>query len=190
MANSIGEYLMPGSSDKGKSFIKTWFDQQNFKMILDVGLGWATYSKLLKKDSQKWDCVEIHEPYVNRFGLREHYETVYCSNILEWDWPKNYDVAIFGDVLEHMTKENAIAALAKAKLHSTYVIVSLPLDAETNASPGTGAADWNNPYEAHISQWSFDEFVAQLERLNYSLVVTERHPEIAVFIAKVAGEDH
>jgi len=157
--------------------------------VLDVGPGWATYSKLLKKAGQLWDCVEIHEPYVKRFKLNEHYENIHVSNILDFAWEKRYDAVIFGDVLEHLTKENAVAALLAAGMHSDYVIISLPLDGETNAPPGAGDVDWGNVHELHIARWTFDEFLAELAALNYTVVATDRHPEISVFIAKAVESE-
>jgi hypothetical protein len=185
MESITGEHLMPGSSEKGKAFIKDWFDKQNFKTVLDVGPGWGTYSKLLKKPDQWWDCVEIHEPYIERFNLWEYYNMVFFSDILDFSRDKKYDVVIFGDVLEHMTKEQALEVLSGAKIYSDYVIISLPLDAETNAPPGTGDVDWGNIHELHLAKWSFDEFLTELEILDYDIIATERYPEIAVFIAKV-----
>jgi len=175
---------MPGSSDLGKDFTKNWFDTKDFKTILDVGPGWGTYSKLLRKDNTIWDCVEIHEAYVNRFNLNSLYNNIFIYSISDFKYKHFYDVVIFGDVLEHMSKELVHKSLDRAKQNSKYMIISIPLDEESHAEKGTGAFDWDNIYEEHVSMWTFDSFSDFLKELNIEIESFERHSNIAIFICK------
>ena len=72
--------------------------------ILDVGPGAGKYGKSL--NDYYIDAVEIYEPYITTYNLREIYENVYCDSILNFDWTF-YDYIILGDVLEHIVLEDA-----------------------------------------------------------------------------------
>lgn len=74
--------------------------------ILDVGPGAGIYADLLNDNGYHIDCIEIWEPYVSQFNLNEKYENVYIGDITNFDI-SNYDYIIMGDVLEHLTVENA-----------------------------------------------------------------------------------
>ena len=175
--------MMPGSSDKGKTVIQTWFAAiQDKKLILDVGPGWGTYSKLLREPGQTWHAVEIHQPYVAMFQLQQHYDKIYIEDVRAFIPDTHYDVAICGDVLEHMSNEEAVLVLQKLLNYANWVIVSLPLDAETNAPPDTGADYWQNPYEFHVGRWSHDLFLEAVAELGGRVLACERYPEIAVYL--------
>ena len=176
---------MPGSSEKGKQFIVNWFTSNcPLQSVLDVGPGWGTYSQLLRPLAEAWHAVEIHAPYVEAFGLMSLYDKVFISDIRSFELNQYYDVVICGDVLEHINNNEACEVLVKLLSHSKHVIVSLPLDAETGAGAGTGDVDWGNPHELHIGKWTHSMFINQVAELGFSIELTERHPEIAVYIIK------
>jgi len=141
---------MPYSSNSGKSLIQRIMQRIKPSTGLDVGCGSGTYAKLFPDVC--WSGVEIWEPYVEQYGLRDLYETIQVSDIRDWtaeNTDKRWDVAIAGDVLEHMSKEDAVATLEKLRQFATYVIVSLPI--------GHYPQDEyeGNPYEAHVKDdWS------------------------------------
>lgn len=173
---------MPGSSEKGKAIIRRWCQNLSIGCVLDIGPGWGTYSKLLRKPDELWHAVEIHEPYVEQFELKKYYDEIYIADIREYIPAQYYDLIICGDVLEHMTNDEATAVLEKLLNYAGHIIVSLPLDAETNAPPGTGDVDWNNPYELHVGKWSHQLFVETVENLKGKIVEIKRYPEIAVYL--------
>ena len=74
--------------------------------ILDVGPGAGTYWKVANGLGYKMDCIEIHKPYIKEFKLKEKYDNVFEGNILDFDISK-YEVIILGDVLEHITTNDA-----------------------------------------------------------------------------------
>ncbi len=174
---------MPGSSEKGKGIIQEWFARIPKKhLILDVGPGWGTYSQMLREEGQTWHAVEIHEPYVERFQLESLYEQIFIADIREFEPEIQYDLIICGDVLEHMQNAEAVLVLEKLLEKSQYIIVSLPLDAETNAPPGTGDIDWNNPYELHVGQWSHGLFTEAVRNMGGKILAFEKYREIAVYL--------
>ena len=66
--------IMPYSYPEYKEEVKTHILNNlplNSK-ILDVGPGCGTYSHLLRNKGYKMDCIEVWEPYVDQFNLREH----------------------------------------------------------------------------------------------------------------------
>jgi len=174
---------MPGSSKKGKWLISKWFESiPRKKCVLDIGPGWGTYSRLLKKEGEIWHAVEIHKPYVERFKLHALYEKIFIADVRKFIPNRKYDVIIFGDVLEHMVKEEVINVLKRLQMYTSYIIISLPLDAETHAPRGTGDIDWKNPYELHVSSWSNKELINLLCKLDLEIISMEKYYEIAVYL--------
>ena len=73
---------------------------------------------------------------------------------LDYDSIGPFDVTIAGDVLEHMSKEDAVDVVGKILNVSTYLFISIPIihypQDEVNG----------NPYEAHVKDdWSHDEMM-------------------------------
>ena len=48
--------------------------------ILDVGPGEGTYYNLLNDYFTNMDAVEVWEPYINQYNLRNKYNNVYNEN--------------------------------------------------------------------------------------------------------------
>ena len=141
---------MPSSSTNGKREIHEWFGQHpEIKIVVDVGCGDGTYPKLLKDKKLKWIGVEIYEPYVEEFNLGELYETIVIGDIRNCNFPV-VDCIIFGDVLEHLTKEEAKEVLKKVGKIYKHIVVSIPVNYPQEARG-------ENPYEEHKSIWSFEE---------------------------------
>lgn len=136
---------MPFSSNSGKAAIKNAISRIQPFSGLDVGCGSGTYAKLFPQ--VEWDGVEIWEPYLEQYGLKDLYHSVLVSDIRDWT-PKNttkrWDVAVAGDVLEHMTKENAKKVVKNLRTFAKYVIVSIPLGHYPQGEYE------GNPHEAHV----------------------------------------
>jgi len=111
--------------------------------ILDIGAGIGTYSDLLRpKGFINIDCVEVFEQYVIDYRLNEKYNNVFIGDVtkLEIDF-SDYDLIIFGDVLEHIEVESAKNLLNK--LLKQNLIVSIPFESEQGEHFG-------NSYEIHL----------------------------------------
>ena len=108
---------------------------------LDVGACDGEYFNLLG-DLLTMDAVEVWEPNIERYDLTHKYRMVYHDDIRHLKYG-DYDVIIFGDVIEHMSVEDAQKVIEYAKNHSTMVIVAVPYRFKQDAIYG-------NPYEVHI----------------------------------------
>lgn len=146
---------MPISFDQGKQYIRNILGRVKHERILDIGPGSGAYAKLFP--NAKWTGVEIFEPYIEKYELKNLYENLIVADIRSYDFPvdDHYDVAIAGDVLEHMTSEEAVAVLDKLKSVADTVIVSIPI----GHHPQGECED--NPYEAHVVDDWTDEGVRQ-----------------------------
>lgn len=140
---------MPYSSDSGKQHIKNILSRVKKDTVLDIGAGSGTYAKLLP-DSLVTG-IEIFEPYVEEFKLPELYKKLIVGDAREIDYSAlgRFDVAIAGDVLEHMTVEEAKTLVEKLRSIADTVIVSIPIGFYPQG-------EYNgNPHEAHVvDDWS------------------------------------
>lgn len=142
---------MPFSSSNGKASIERIIKRMNPKSGLDIGCGSGTYAKLFP--SIKWTGIEVWEPYIEQFNLKDLYDDLIVEDVRKWEPKTRWPVAILGDILEHMTVGQAKDALKKLKSCCDYVIISIPL--------GYYPQDEyeGNPYEKHIVDDWTDESV-------------------------------
>ena len=142
---------MPFSSENGKPQIRKIMERLKPSTMLDVGCGSGTYAKMFPDVSKTG--IEIWEPYIEQYGLKDLYNNLITADIRTWEPTRTYDVAILGDILEHMTVEEAKAVFEKIKGCSTSVIVSIPI--------GHYPQDEyeGNPHEAHVVDHWTDEMV-------------------------------
>lgn len=159
---------MPYSSDSGKRFTERAITRLSVelgekfftnKRILDIGAGSGTYSNLyssvhLPRSKFTWEAVEIWEPYVEKFSLRDKYDSVHITGAIEFFKTSQecYDLVFMGDVVEHMTKEQAVEMVEMAKQVCRLIIISIPI-VHYPQDEYEG-----NPYEAHVKDdWSVQE---------------------------------
>lgn len=154
---------MPFSYKEGKDFIKRWLNnsQHSFGRVLDIGVGSGTYHRFFVKkfkilNNSHWTGIEVWEPYINKFKLSSKYHTIINEDIRKVDYSllEDFDVTFAGDVLEHITKEDAIIVVDKILKKSKYLIISIPIihfpQDETHG----------NPFEAHVKDdWSHEEML-------------------------------
>lgn len=154
---------MPGSSKEGKLEIANWVKDKNIKTVLDIGAGKGTYANLFIENNiklNKIDAIEIWSPYIKKYRLNKRYNNVFLDDARNWN-DFNYDLIILGDVLEHMTKEQAISLWNKCK-SAKYAIISIPI-----IHYPQGHYD-GNPYEEHIKDdWSIEEVLSSFSNIIY-----------------------
>jgi hypothetical protein len=114
--------------------------------ILDVGAGMGTYAKGLPE--LKMDALEIHDPYINEFDLPSLYNNVYNGDILNFDY-SGYDYIIMGDVLEHITKENAIPLINDISNKKIKLIVGVPHKMPQSSKFTLNEKEWDVHSEIH-----------------------------------------
>ena len=135
---------MPHSYTYHKLDIRYFFQKTMTRgdKILDVGPGDATYWNLFQNLGFKMDCVEIYEPYIKEFKLKEKYDNVYLSNIMQFDFD-SYDCIIMGDILEHLTIKDAQKILKRITKNKQKCLVAVPYMMEQGEYKG-------NIYETHL----------------------------------------
>lgn len=143
------------SSKQGKNETFIWVDKNkdNITSILDIGAGSGTYYKLLSPIKNfKWYAVEAWSSYIDEFKLTEMYDNIYNEDVRNFNWDANYDLVIAGDILEHMSKQDAEILVEKILNNSNTLIISIPIthmpQEEING----------NPFEFHVKDdWSHQE---------------------------------
>jgi|TARA_R110000851_G_scaffold296023_2_gene451067 hypothetical protein len=135
---------MPNSFDDYKIQIRHFFKKSVPKgtNILDVGPGKGTYWHLLQNLGYKMDCVEIFKPYIEEYKLKEKYDNVYLDNIINFDITK-YELIILGDILEHLSVDDAHIILNKINKNNQKCIIAVPYLSEQEADGG-------NHYQIHL----------------------------------------
>jgi hypothetical protein len=128
--------------------------------VLDLGAGagrWRTLSREFVVGSVPWTAVEAHRPYTKQFKLADHYGRVLnvdLRNVKYGSYPGH--VFVFGDVLEHLERDEALAVVRRASSMGT-VVVMMPFR-PTVSEEQEGDVKW----EHHRYVWGWDEWVAAL----------------------------
>lgn len=109
--------------------------------VLDVGAGCGTYWNLLHNSFKYIDAVEVFKPNIMNYNLKQKYHKVYNMNIKDFKY-ENYDIIIFGDIIEHLEVKEAQEVLDYAYNHSKELIVAVPYELEQGIEE-------DNIYEIH-----------------------------------------
>ena len=131
------------SLDIGKQETVSWICNHFSKgsTALDVGACDGKWGKLLN-DYLYMDGIEIFKNNIGKHKLNSIYHTCYLGDIREFRY-KHYDLIIFGDVLEHMSVEDAQKVLDYAWDRCRDLIVAVPYE-------WINRSHYGNPYEVHI----------------------------------------
>lgn len=137
---------MPYSYDYfKKEFYEHLFD--NFKVninILDVGAGSGSYGRLLKQDFNNIDCLEVWQPYRKEFNLDSIYRSVFIGDIREFNYFL-HDYLILGDILEHLSVNDATSLLTEITTNNVYCMVAVPYMMPQGSVGG-------NEFETHLQE--------------------------------------
>jgi SAM-dependent methyltransferase len=136
--------------------------------ILDVGCGfglWGFLSRLYldvfpgRRYKDEWtvriEGVEAFPKYIMPHQ-KFLYDAIHSGKIEDMvDRLGNFDLYIFGDVLEHLSKETAVQVLETACRNANKgVLINIPLgEGWLRESSG------ENEYEAHLSVWELEDFL-------------------------------
>lgn len=126
---------------------ETYFDDHIYRFVsnkwgehatmLDIGGGDGKWAHVLGSFIRHIDCIEIFEPYVERYNLKEMYTNVYTGNFLDFDF-EYYDLVVMGDVFEHVTQEEAFNWLSKVRNKVGDIMIVVPFEY---------VQDWDGVYE-------------------------------------------
>lgn len=148
--------------------------------ILDVGPGAGQWYDLLRPwfPQARFQAIEIFEPYVERYKLRKKYKEVFVGDarLIDWGEYMGWDLVIFGDVIEHMEKADAV--LLVGKLLRRYALISIPI----GPCPQDGTDE--NPHEEHVATWTIQDVLASFPVVHpyYSHMFPPPHYGRGVFL--------
>ncbi len=168
---------MPYSNPENIEWVTWALELKQPKTILDIGPGAGKYGKLAKETlpNVETTCVEIWAPYVSKFSLHDIYDVVHISDARIYQPQFVYDMTILGDVLEHMSRAEAVALWKKTMRYSRSAIISIPI-----IHYPQGDFD-GNPFEVHVEDhWTHEEV------LNYFPGITgyRTFDTVGVYIAE------
>lgn len=134
--------------------------------ILDVGAGSGTYFNALRSAGydRGIEAVEVWQPYIDEFDLDGKYDVVHAVDIRSKSFlaasEGDYDVVIFGDILEHMSKDDALELWSELPKITRYALIAIPIihyhQGEING----------NPYEVHVKDdWSHQEVLESFSNI-------------------------
>jgi hypothetical protein len=152
---------MPYSDPANKDWTIEKIKELKPKRVLDVGAGAGTYGSLIKDalPGVIVDAIEVWEPYIIDFNLRDRYDNVFLVDAREHE-DFNYDLVIFGDILEHMTEAEAVRVWEKALSQAGTCIVSIPI---IHYHQGE---EFGNPYEVHVEEdWDAERVLARFRNI-------------------------
>lgn len=171
---------MPDSSQFGKLYtsllVKKLYDLGLVRKIMDVGVGCGTYHDLLSPHLPEahFTGVEAWEPYIGKFDLTNKYDQLVHEDVrkLDFDALGPLDLTIYGDILEHMTKEEAQDVMARTNKICRLILVSIPIIVYPQDEIE------GNPFEVHVKEdWSHSEFCSSFPNVLAGFV----HDHIGVY---------
>lgn len=139
---------MPGHNSIINGVTMEQIKRINPKTVVDVGSGSGFYGSVIKQRFPKCHVVgvEIFKPYIENYNLNNIYDKIINENIIDIIDSLNGDLIIFGNVIEHLNKEDALKVLDKAINNFNFVIINTPRKyAPQQAING-------NIYEVHLCQ--------------------------------------
>jgi 2-polyprenyl-3-methyl-5-hydroxy-6-metoxy-1,4-benzoquinol methylase len=157
--NGLMELTSGASNVETQGTVESWLKQIWPETLLDIGAGAGrygltaqdmyTYGKVREKIHTT--AVEVWAPYIDKYKLHTKYDEVINKDVRDIDNFK-YDVVIFGDILEHLTKEDALAVWDKVSKQARFAIICIPI---IHHPQGAGAD--GNEHERHLEEdWSVD----------------------------------
>lgn len=168
---------MAFSSSEGKKFIEDWLlhvgKYLQFKRFLDIGCGAGWYGKIIREvfgPGVTLEGIDIFPEYVSRFELSKVYSTVFIADIVAscGDVKSDYDLITAGDVLEHLTKQDAIKVVNTLRKRCKFMWCALPIKMGRSWSTGYLQPDHEyveNPANKHLHDWEGDELIAEMRPL-------------------------
>jgi len=155
---------MPTSAEENKLPVMNLLKQLKCKNILELGVGYGQFGPKIRIEipGSRLFGIEIFEPYFSKIPVN-CYERLFNDDIRTFDYENkmgdvDLDAILIIDVLEHLTKQDALELLGKLEKISKHIIISVPIiDVEQGEFLG-------NKWEEHKYQWKINEML----ELNYS----------------------
>ena len=176
-------FSTPTGKDEIQKLLEEWITSPRMR-VLDLGCGSGTYGKLMRGIQCHKFGVDAVD-YRVRFHLRRFYERVYIRDIRDSEYLKilgHFDIAIAGDVLEHMTVEDAQKVLATMQIIADRNIVAVPYMYEQHTD-----IEWENHIQDDLTPGLVKERYPSLKPLH--IWWTGGVPEYGYYIWERGKED-
>lgn len=152
------------------------------KTVLDCGAGAGTYLDLIKANLGYKTIVvgvEAWYPYIIKYDLEDRYDILYPIDIRDMA-SFQYDLVILGDILEHMSEDDAVLLWNRISEEAKYALISIPI-----IHYEQGAIN-DNPYEVHVEEdWTTEKVLQKFS----NIVEYKEFSQTGVFIAKFKGAE-
>jgi hypothetical protein len=150
--------------------------RRGIRGVLDLGAGAGTWRKMAREfviGGSKWTAVEAHAPYAQEFNLSKLYPHVIVNDLRMIKYGRYPGfVFIFGDVLEHLERAQAIDVVKRASSMGT-VAVMMPFHPTASANQGaSNGVEW----ERHRHIWHWEEWLDALRTLGLTPELVEVPP--------------
>ena len=147
------------------------------RRVLDVGVGYGRWGMVIREFCELWfnrvhrstwniwvEGVEAYEPNVDDYH-KYFYNKIHLGDFSQIyrTLDGNWDVIIFGDVLEHFTKNDSYTLLDWSLDHASYVLINIPIGSEWPQDEM-----YENRFERHLSEWEPEDFES-FGRIRYGL---------------------
>jgi 2-polyprenyl-3-methyl-5-hydroxy-6-metoxy-1,4-benzoquinol methylase len=169
---------MPYSDPSNKEWVVQKIREIEPKKILDVGVGSGSLEHYVRANfgaSIQLDGIEVWKPYISEFNLLERYNNLFIIDVKQWDnW--DYDLVMFGDVLEHMPEAEAVSLWDRVSRQARSAIITIPI---IHYPQGAYAG---NPYEIHHEEdWNTQRVLAKFSGITEHAEFTETGAYLARF---------
>ena len=130
-----------------------------------MGCGSGEYGEMIASCLENCTVigVEIYEPYLSAFpNLEKYYSNVILGDIREviHDEEIYGDIIVFGDVLEHIPKEDFHPLLREAVKKFGYIMISSPYGFSPQTRPKVGDdISFQNLHERHLCGLIREDFI-------------------------------
>lgn len=152
---------MPHSATNFDSILQDHVRNIKPTSILDVGAGAGKNGKLIRDlgYSGVLECIEPTGSYITDFNLENLYDTVHHADLttfIDTQYKFQYDLVIFGDVLEHLFRSTVIDYLDYFLYRSKWIIMVWPINMPQYDYE-------NNKYEIHKSNFKINDLTEKFD---------------------------
>lgn len=156
---------MPFSSTTFDSVAASHLIKIEARSVLDVGSGAGKYGKLVKQilPQARVEGIEATKEYIEQYKLRDCYDEIHEMTLRDYcniHPRKRNDAVIFGDVLEHFFRSEAIDYIDYFLYRSEWVFVIWP-----TMMPQDDADE--NSFEIHKSNFGLGDLVGKFDVHHY-----------------------
>lgn len=123
--------------------LEDYVSNHNNSIVIDIGAGTGQKSDLLRRFTKQIVWVEVFHPYVEQYNTKSKYDVLIEDDIMNVYKDIVGDVWIFGDVLEHLSVENAQEIISYLKDKWVVIYVQVPYMYPQDEAFG-------NKYEIHL----------------------------------------